>query len=71
MAFMVALPVAMPKQLGLVSALALPVKAARGCVMLVVLVVVQPFASLMVQVQLPAGRLFAATPVCTGAVSQL
>lgn len=64
-------PVFAPKQPTLVCVLRLELRAAAGCVMVTICVVVQPRASVTVQVQGPAGKLFAVAVVCTGAVFQL
>ena len=67
----VALPVLLPKQFTLVCAATVGVSAVVGCVMGTGRVVVHPRASVMVQVQVPAGRLFAVALVCAGLVFQL
>ena len=67
----VALPVAAAKHPTLVRAHTLLLSAAAGCVMVALCVVAHPFASVMVQVQVPAARLVAVAPFCTGAVFQL
>lgn len=68
---MVALPVLAPKHPTLVCALTLLLKAAAGCVMVTFCVVMQPLASVMVQMRAPAERLFAVAPVWPGEVFQL
>ena len=45
--------------------------AAGGCVMVTLRVVMQPLASVMVHVQVPATRLMAVAPICTGTVFQV
>jgi hypothetical protein len=45
--------------------------AAAGCVMVTLVVDVQPFASVIVQIRVPAIRFVAAAVVCTGVVFQL
>ena len=70
-ALMVALPVEPPKQFTFACALMLVERAAPGWVIVAVLVVVQPRASVTVHVQVPAAKLFALRPVCTGEVFQL
>ena len=62
LAFIVALPVALPKQPALVCAVTLLLRGAEGCVIVTALAVVQPIASEMVQVHAPAGRLLADVP---------
>lgn len=62
LAFIVALPVASPKQPASFCAVTLLLRGAEGCVIVTVLAVVQPIASEMVQVHAPAGRLLADTP---------
>ena len=69
-ALMVALPVEEPKQLTLFCAPMLLPSAADGCVMVAELVVEHPFASVIVQVHVPAVKLLAVAPICTGAVFQ-
>ncbi len=71
LAFTVAMPVLAPKQFTLVCAPMLLASAAAGCVMFTFRVVLQPLASVMVQVQVPVGRLFAVASFCTGEVFQL
>ena len=60
-----------PKQFTFVCALVLAMSAAAGCVMDTLRALVQPFASVTVQVQVPALRPVAVAPVCMGAVFQL
>ena len=67
-ALTVALPVVLPKQPTLDCAVTLLLSAATGCVMATLRVVEQPIASVMVQVHVPAVRLFAVAPDCTGTV---
>lgn len=45
--------------------------AAAGCEILALPTVVHPLASMIVQIQLPAGRLLAIAPLCAGVVLQL
>jgi hypothetical protein len=68
---MVAVPVLPPEQLTLVCAAMVVPNAVEGCVMVTVRSVVQPFASVMVQVQVPAGKAVAVAVFCTGVVFQL
>ena len=70
-ALTVALPVLAPKQFTLACALMLLLNAASGWVMVTVRVVAHPLASVIVQVQGPAARLLAVTPLCAGTVFQL
>ena len=67
----VALPVLAPKQPTLVCALTLLLSVAAGCEMVTLRVALHPFTSVMVQVHVPALKLFAVALVCTGAVFQL
>lgn len=67
----VALPVIAPKHPTFVCALMELESPVAGCVMVTVLVVEHPLASVIVQVQVPTVRLFAVANVCTGAVFQL
>jgi len=67
----VALPVLAPKQPTLFWALTLVAIAAAGCEMVTLRVVEHPLASAMVQVHVPAIKLFAVALVCTGVVFQL
>ena len=71
MAFTVAEPVAAPTQLTFVCAARLAFRALAGCVMVTFTEVPQPFASPMVQVYVPAGRLLAVAVFCTGVVFQV
>ncbi len=71
LAEMVALPLASPKQPTLVWESRLVPSATAGCVMVTFTTVLQPLASVMVQVKLPAARLLAMAVVCTGLVFQL
>jgi len=66
-----ALPVLAPKQPTLACALTLLVSAAAGCMMMTFRVTLHPFASVMVQVHVPAVKFVAVAPVCAGAVFQL
>ena len=67
----VALPVLAPKHPTLVCALTLLLKAAVDCVIVTLRVVEHPFASVIVQVHVPAMKLFALAVFCTGTVFQL
>jgi len=66
----VALPVFAPKQLTLVCALTLLLRAAAGWEMMMLRVVLHPFASMIVQVHVPAIRSLAVALVCIGVVFQ-
>ena len=68
---MEALPVLAPKQPTLVCALMLLASPASGCVMLALRFVLQPLASVMVQVHVPAIKFEAVALVCNGVVFQL
>ena len=61
----------LPKQATFACALMLLPRTAVDCVMVTLRVVVQPLASLMVHVQVPAGRLIAVALFCTGDVFQM
>ena len=63
---MVALPVLLPKQSTLVLEEIDALSETAGCVIVVLAEVVHPFASVIVQVKLPAGKLLAVAVVCTG-----
>ena len=67
----VALPVEAPKHPTFVCALMLLLKAAAGCVMVTLRVAVHPFASVIVQVHVPAARFVAVAAFCAGTVFQL
>jgi hypothetical protein len=67
----VALPVLVPKQFTFTWAAIVELNAAVGWVIVTLPVVVQPFASEMVQIQLPAERAFALAVFCAGVVFQL
>ena len=71
LAFTVALPVLLPKQVTFVCAPRLALNELAGCVMVAFTVVVQPFASEIVQLYMPAGRLLAVAVACTGEEFQL
>src|SRR5439155_665168 len=64
----VALPLLPPKQSTLTCALMLALNAVSGCVMVALAVAVQPLASLTVTMYVPAPRLVAVEPFCTGLV---
>ena len=64
----VAPPVASPKQAAGVVDVMEAERAAAGCVIVTAWRVEHPLASITVQVQMPAGRLFAVAPFCTGVV---
>ena len=66
LALTVALPVLLPKQATFACALTELLSAAAGCVMVTLRVVTHPFASVIVQVNVPAARLLAVAPDCTG-----
>ena len=59
-----------PKHPTLLWALTLLLSAATGCAIVTLAVVAQPFASVMVQRCIPAGRLIVVALVCTGDVFQ-
>ncbi len=65
-----ALPVEAPWQPTCVCPLMLALNAAAGCVMVAVVVLWQPFASVTVTWWLPAASPVAVAPVCTGLVFQ-
>lgn len=67
----VALPEFAPKQPTFVWSLKLLESAEEGCVMVALLIVEQPFASVIVQVHVPATKFEAVALVCTGVVFQL
>lgn len=60
----------LPKQFTFACTLMALVSSAAGWVMVTSRVEMQPFASVMVQVQVPAGRLLAVAPDCGGTVFQ-
>src|SRR5947208_1871115 len=66
LALAVALPLVPPKQSTLTCALMLALNAVSGCVMVALAVAVQPLASLTVTMYVPAPRLVAVDPFCTG-----
>jgi hypothetical protein len=66
----VALPVLFPKQSTSICASRFALSPAAGCVIVAVRVTLQPFASVMVQVQVPAERPVADAVFCTGVVFQ-
>src|SRR5207247_1704738 len=68
LALAVALPLVPPKQSTLTCALMLEIDAVSGCVMVALAVAVQPLASLTVTMYVPAPRLVAVEPFCTGLV---
>ena len=65
-----ALPVLLPKQFTFACPLMALVSSAAGWVMVTSSVEMQPLASVMVHVQVPAGRLVAVASVCGGTVFQ-
>jgi hypothetical protein len=67
-AFTVALPFEPPKQLTERFALVLVLRGAAGWTMVTFVVLVQPCASVTVQVHVPAARLIAEAVFCTGLV---
>jgi hypothetical protein len=68
LAVIVALPVFPPKQFTSVSANTLAVSGAAGCVIVMLRVSVQPFASVTVAVHVPAESPVALVPFCAGVV---
>ena len=71
LALTVALPVALPKQSTSVLALSDALNDPAGAVMIASTVVVQPLASVIVHVQVPALKLVAVAFACAGVVFQL
>ena len=65
---MLAAPVLPPKQPTLVCTPTLVLRPAEGCVMVTLCIAVQPRASVMVAVHVPAARLIAVAPFCAGVV---